>query len=335
LVRQKSIPLDSASEWREALAGLPHAFAHMWESCHAMRQTTGMATYLYCFEDGGLRIACPIAERTFEGYTDIVTPYGFSGFTGNGDYPRFKHYWDGFVRERGYVCGYIALNPLLENSTYFAADEAFQSNSLYFLDLTLSEQEMLARVDRNRRRQLKDWEKTFSNLIFDKAILTDFFLDNYYDFIERVKATEASRFSRETLSSLCSLDNVFMVGAGGPERVEAVYIFAYTPHVGDALFNVALPEGRSATVTLLWCGVNHLRSMKVRALNLGGGVREGDTIAQAKRRFGSRRLPFTSLKQVYRPDVYEKLCRQVRADPADRSGYFPAYRTPGSRNGAG
>lgn len=328
MVRQRCIAIDSPSEWREALKGIRHAFAHTWENCYAMQQTTRLEIYLYCFEEGDVRIVCPIAERTFEGYTDIVTPYGFSGFTDNSDYPEFTQHWTSFVQDRGYVCGYIALNPLLENSTYFGTDETFQSNSLYFLDLTLSDGEILAGLDRNRRRELRDWEKTLSGFIFDKAILTEFFLDNYYDFLYRVKASQVNHFSRETLSFLFSLDNVLMVGAGKPERVEAVYIFAYTRHIGDCLFNIALPEGRCHTSSLLWYGVNYLKSMQVPVLNLGGGVRENDSIAQAKQRFGSRRLGFRCLKQIYRPDIYEKLCRQMCADPTDMFGYFPAYRSP-------
>jgi len=61
-------------------------------------------------------------------------------------------------------------------------------------------------------------------------------------------------------------------------------------------------------------------------MNLGGGLREDDSIAMSKERFGAYKLPFVNLKQVYNSNVYEKLCAEVKADPDDRNGYFPAYR---------
>ena len=47
-----------------------------------MHLTTGFRTYLYCFETENIRIVCPIAEREFDGYIDIVTPYGFPALSG-------------------------------------------------------------------------------------------------------------------------------------------------------------------------------------------------------------------------------------------------------------
>ncbi len=333
MVSQKCIPLDSPAEWEEALKGIKYSFAHTWENCYAMQLSTGYNTYLYCFEAENIRIVCPIAERRFGNFIDIVTPYGFSGFSGNGDCSKFSHYWASFAKERGYVCGYIALNPIFENTTYFSLDEIYQPNSLYFLDLTLSSDELFTNLHRNRKRQLRNWEETVHNFVFDKSALTDFFLTNYPEFIRRVGASPANYFSRETLAFLCSLDNVFMVGAGKPEKIEAVYLFAYTAHIGDCLFNVALPEGRHHATTLLWCGLNYLKSLDIPLLNLGGGVRGNDSIAQAKQRFGSRRVTFRCLKQVYEPKIYEELCRQANADPTDMTGYFPPYRDPFSVSG--
>ena len=77
-MNQKFIPLESRVEWQNALQGIKHAFAHTWENCYAMHLTTGFTTYLYCFEAENIRIVCPIAEREFQGYVDIVTPYGLS-----------------------------------------------------------------------------------------------------------------------------------------------------------------------------------------------------------------------------------------------------------------
>jgi lipid II:glycine glycyltransferase (peptidoglycan interpeptide bridge formation enzyme) len=196
------------------------------------------------------------------------------------------------------------------------------------LDLTLSQSELFANLSTNRKRQLKDWEKSLANIILEKDILTEFFLANYHDFYQSREATGVYNFSRDTLSFLASLDNVVIVGMRGPERVEAVTVFAYTPDVAEFLFNVSLPEGQRHSATLLWYGVNYLKSLKIPLLNLGGGIRRDDGVAQFKERFGAKKLALRCLKQVYEPEIYAKLCRQVNADPNNRTGYFPPYRRP-------
>ena len=328
MTRHKVIPLDSPIEWKAALSGIEHAFAHTWENCYAMQLTTGFRSYLYCFEADNVRIVCPIAERIFDKYVDIVTPYGFSGFVGTEDYPGFSEHWSSFVDKHGYVCGYIALNPAFENATYFRHEEAYQFNSLYFLDLTLSYEELFAKLDSNRKRQLRDWEKAAPSFILDRRALTEFLLTTYPSFVRRVNASAANRFTRETLTFLCGLDGVFMVGAGEHETIEAVYLFSYTPYAADWLLNVALVEGRHYAAALLWYGLNHLKSLRIPVLNLGGGIRENDGVAQFKQRFGAKRVPFRCLKQVYNRVIYDEICHRRNAIPADTIGYFPAYRAP-------
>jgi hypothetical protein len=291
-----------------------------------MHLTTGFTTYLYCFETDNACVVCPIAEREFEGHLDIVTPYGFSGFVGSAHCPQFPLSWRQFVKERGYVCGYIALNPIFETNDYSNPKETYRSNTLYFLDLTLGMDKLFSNLHKNRKRELKDFDKTV--FVLDEDPLVNFFLDTYPEFLRRVQASSASYFTRETLRSLCSLNNVVMVGAGAAEKIEAVYIFAHTPHAGDCLFNVAVPKGRHHATSLLWWGVNYLKSQNIPVLNLGGGVRENDSIARSKEFFGAIKLPFRALKQVYDPELYEELCRRRGADPADRTGYFPGYRSP-------
>jgi hypothetical protein len=328
MIGHRCISLDSPSEWREALEGIEHTFAHTWENCYAMRLTTNLETYLYCFEADDIRIVSPISERLFQKHTDIVTPNGLPGFVGNDDYPDFPYHWNSFVKQRGYVCGYIGLNPIVDNSTYYERDAAEHYNSIYVLDLSLSINDLFANLDRNRKRQLRDWSNIRRSFICDREVLMDFFVTIYPDFIRRIGASSAYHFSEETLSFLGDAENVVIVGAGKQGKVEAVYVFTHTPYSGDCLFNVSLPEGRHHATPLLWHGVEHLKSLGVPLLNLGGGVREDDSIARSKQRFGGRRVPLKRLKQIYEPDIYKELCRRVNVDPADMTGYFPAYRNP-------
>jgi hypothetical protein len=325
MVSHRYIPLDAPAEWKEALTGIQHGPAHTWEHCYAMHLTTGLKTYLYIFEKDSVRIVCPITERAFDRYVDITKPFGFGGFVGNVDCHEFPHYWKDFAGQRGYICGYLGINPLFENSTYFEPGDVYPYNSIYYLDLTLSSDQLFANLHTNRKRQLRNWDETLSGLVLDKPAVRDFFINNYFNFIRTKKAPDFYDFSDDTLSFLTSLDNALVIGAPDAKQLEAVSVFFYTPDVGEYFINVSLPEGRHHAVPLLWYGVNYLKSLHIPRLNLGGGS-DDDGVGQFKLRFGSKKTPLKSLRQIYNREIYDRLCRQVNADPNDVGSYFPAYR---------
>lgn len=323
-----SISLDSPEAWREALRGIPHTFASTWEHCRAMALTSQLETYLYCFESGSTRIVCPLSERPIGRYIDIATPFGLPGFTGTAEYKGFAAHWNGFAAQHGYVCGYIGLNPVLGCDAHRLGFSPTPYNSVYMLDLTLSIADLFGRLDQNRKRQLRSWEDIHASLVLDREVLARFLVNTYPDHLRRVGASAAYHFSRETLLALAYSDHVFMVGAGSDAAVEAVYLFPFTDYAADWFLLVTTDEGRQYTAKLLWYAVHHFKAMGIPVLNLGGGAKENDSVAQAKQRYGPQRLPVMALKHVYDTETYIELCRQVGVDHRARDGYFPAYRRP-------
>ena len=322
----KCIPLESPGEWKDAQKDISHSFYHTWENCHAMNLTTGYKTYLYVFEKENVKIICPVAEREYNGYVDITTPYGFSGFAGNRDFPDFINYWTEFAVKKNYICGYISLNPLTSSESYFNKKDSYISTNLYFIDLSKSLTDIFENLDANRRKQIKDFKKAEAGFIYDKDILTEFLINNYPDFLKRTNASKANYFSESTLRALCFSENVFMAGAGDKGKIEAVYVFGYTQFTGDCLFNVATVEGRKHTALLFWRGLKYFKSKKIPVMCLGGGIREDDNVAMSKERYGAYKLPFVNLKQIYDHERYNQLCILKNINPAEMNGYFPAYR---------
>jgi hypothetical protein len=292
-----------------------------------MHLTTGMDTYLYRFTGNSSTIVCPIAERTFRGRTDIVTPYGFSGFVGTRAHAEFPALWREFAVGRGWVCGYIALNPLLEPVSDYDNADVYQHNEVYVLDLSRKESDLLADMSQNRRRQLRAWAQSESHVLTDREALAEFVLREQEGFFRSRGSSSVYRFTRETWLSLFSLSNVLIFGATSGSTISVVTLFAFTNYVGEALFQISIGDGRRFSTQLLWHGAMALRKLGVGFLNLGGGVRPGDGVARFKQRFGGRVLPLLSLKQVYDPTIFEQLCREADADALDCNGYFPPYRT--------
>lgn len=318
---QRWISLDCPDQWRSALNGIAHAFGHTWESCRALQADSGRPTFLYSLATDDGRFVCPIEERVFDGVTDIVTPYGFSGFVGVGDSRGVEACWNNAAGGRGYVCGYLVNNPALQNRAKFP-DDTLHKN-IYVLDLTRSSGDLFHHMSLT----LKRWEATAERIVTDKCRVTDFLLDNCHEFFARRNASSTHGLSRESLPLLADTDQVLMAGIEESGELTAASMFGYTSHSSDYLFNVSTPQGRGHSTALIWWAVERLRSMDVPHLNLGAGLVEGDGIARFKARFGAAKMPVPVVKQIYDRHAYVELCHRAGTDPDDFSGYFPAYRS--------
>jgi hypothetical protein len=327
-MRERWIGLHSQTDWTAALASIPHTFAHTWDYCAAMQASASGAVWLYEVETDAGRVVCPLVERSFGGAVDVVTPYGFSGFVSQDpvDGPTVSTAFRRSASERGYVSGYLVQNPALASSIRFPPTETSQDKSVYVWDLGPPVEALYADLHANRRRQLRDHERVASRLVTDRGRLAAFLIDSHPDFFTRRQATSTHGLTAASISRLARLDNVHIVGVEDDGQLTAASMFGHAPSGGDYLYNVSTPAGREHSAALVWSGALHLKSMGVPHLNLGGGLVEGDGIADFKRRFGARRLPAPVLKQVYDGSAYVDLCRRVGVDPNDRAGYFPAYR---------
>lgn len=312
------------SGWEGALAGLPHVFGHTWAGCRALGLDGGGEPSLFVAEGEGVRVACPLIERSIEGRLDVATPYGFSGLTGTGSWPGFTEVWKRFAGERGYVAGYLAVNALFGDETYADPETVTVANETFVLDLREGAEGAWGSLSTNRRRQLREWRAEGYEV--DSDGLAGFFVEQYPLVMERKEAAGRHRFGEETLRALCEAPGTFLVGAREGGRLESVSLFGFTPHAGDFVFNAALPGCAHHSVPLIWSAVHLLAEKGVPWLNLGGGMSPGDSLADFKARFGATPLPMRSVKAVYDQAAYEELCRRHGADPDDRDGFFPAYR---------
>lgn len=324
------VEIGNAPAWERRLRDIPHAFAHTHDHCHAMRLTTGYDTMLWCHDAGTSHTVCPVAERRWADAVDIVTPFGFSGFVGNTAGADVSLAWRTWCRERGYVCGYVALNPVLANVACMDPLEVVSGQTLFLLDLTQEESVLRARLHASLRHKHRTMAPTINSRDDPREPLARFFVDNFHACFAGRGAGSAYDLKPATVEALVQSPSVLLVGVRGVDGIESVTLFGHTPYCADALFNVCTPAGRPHAFTLLWAGAMLLKSDRVPWLNLGGGIEEHDGVATFKRRFGGAELPFRALKQVFDRTRYRQLCAQAGVDADMRSGYFPAYRGVGA-----
>lgn len=324
------IPLADRARWEAALVGTPHRPAHTWWYRRAMQLTAPAPVVLLSFEHAGARVVCPLALRPAGDTVDVATPYGLSGFAATEPCPDFAGWWRSLGREQGWVSGYVAVPDGAAGPLGFDADECSREKTLFGLDLSLTESELRGRLSRNRRRQLRGWHAGAGHLESDREVVAAFVEREYPAFVARRAMGPALRFSGATLADLARHPEVLAIGARDADGLAAAMLITTAGVHADLLLNVSRPGGERHSTELVWTAAMALKARGTRWLDLGGGARDGDSLAEFKLRFGGLAAPFWSLRHVFDQARYDRLL----GARAGTGGYFPAYRAasrPGAR----
>jgi Acetyltransferase (GNAT) domain len=327
-VHHELVPLADRAGWEAALENVPHSFFHTWNYNDAIAATTQLHPSLFVCHSTPGRVVCPLIERPFERYVDVATPPGFPGPVGTYARSDFLDELALFANGRGWVSGYIALDPTLAEDSLASAADAFHHNDVYVLDLTAGETGVAKRLSRNRHRELRVHDDV--RLIVLPEPIEEFLVARVGAHLRARGASPAACLSEETIRRLCRADQVWLVAAQLEGQIHAAAAFASTASSAVSVLHIATPHGRKLSVHLVWRAVRHYAEKGVAQLNLGGGVRPGDSVAEFKRRFGARVVPLVSLRQVFDQSTFRQLCARAGQDADDRSGYFPPYRRTGA-----
>jgi hypothetical protein len=316
------ISLANAEDWEGAVSRVSHGPAHTHWYNSALAASIEDEIVLFEYAEGEDCAVCPIVLRRFGNSVDIATPYGFGGFATHG---RCKGLPDEFHRlaiEKGWVCGYLALHPLFPHP-FVAANGLERGRTIYLLDLSSSEDVLLASMHETHRYELRKDSALLESINAEEAAPARALPALYAETLARVGASDTYRFSEATLNSWIDSAGSLVLGIGEPPQ--AVIFCMYTKDIADYFINASTNQGRRYTRILIWAAVCELKRRGVRYFNLGGGVHEGDTLEAFKRRFGGRSLDSPVLKQVYLREQFTALCDQAGAP--ESASYFPSYRS--------
>ena len=282
--------------------------------------------FLYAFTDpvSGHAAAIPFAERHWQGTIDIYTPAGFSGFVSNGPTPGLMTDWESFASDRGYVCGYFALHPVVSVSALHKG--LVSRNELFVVDLRRGFDESVESFDADTKRRLRKWKADGVRVVSDRAGLTAYLVENYQGFMKEMNASGGTIWPQSTLEAICSDTNVHLVGAADDQGICCASLFGLTPYCAEYLASVRSRDGKRLAPLLMESAVGHLCAQGVPWLNLGGGISPNDAVAKSKLRYGSLGKPFVAAREVYRHADYDRLV--VASGPAAHvdGNYFPSYR---------
>jgi hypothetical protein len=194
-------------------------------------------------------------------------------------------------------------------------------NPMYIVDLDSADPPRHASIRGNIRGAVSKGVA----LIHDRNILVEALLRLWPASPWRRNATATYDFSQESLRRWALEPSTSILGAGREGQVEAVTLCLVAGRHAEYLFNVSTEPGRAWSAFLLREMMGSLCGQGIRWLNLGGGVRAEDGLAQFKQRFGASRRDVHSIRQVYDPATYRALC-EAAGVVGSPGGRFPPYR---------
>lgn len=326
-----AVSLNSEAEWRALTRQYSAPYSHDYGYCraisHSLRGKSSADIELLVVRNAGTPIgAVPLASRNYTEYVDIYSPFGCHAWIQPSREGDFATAVTAFGQNRGYVAGYIAVAAPNSQHDFPAPFEAGKSSLI--LSLENSADSQWRRMKSNLRQSVRAVENDTMYEIFRAdppmtAGLRKRFATLYGDFLNRANPASVYWLTPETLDGLCRLDSVFLVGAKRADEIVAASLFASAHNTTVYLFNAAKNDARRTSAALIWQAIQTSIDNGATSFDLGGGVSERDNLWWFKSRFDAVAVPQYSLQQIYRTDIFAKLCSGL---DSRSQGYFPPYQ---------
>lgn len=348
----KVISFKEKEEWDSVLAQFKHKDVYFYHGyCYSYLNIEGGVPSLFYYEDEkGVKIGYTFIKRAIElpfwrdeDVYDIMTPYGYGGpLTENADEHSIKAFREAFSQyclEENIVSEFIRFHPLLNNHHHLnEIVDIVSGRETIYIDLTLSEQELVSNYHKNHKRNLnKAIKNNLQFKMFTKETAlkhVDAFYELYKETMDKLNASTYYYFSIEYVKMLLSeLDGNAMIAA----------VFYDNQIISAAL---CICEAGSFLHYHLGCSQKEYLNMGsniflfhhiscwgkangLHTFHLGGGLTDGDSLFQFKHRFNQNgKLTFHLGKKVHHTEMYEKLTAawQNYYSQTPNINFFPAYR---------
>ncbi len=339
-MRAELIDVD-APAWATFLAATRHDFYHLpGYVALCATQERGRPCALHVTSGRGSMLLPLVLREIPGGGIDATSPYGYPGplVTGPGDPALLADALRAGVEHlagHGVVAAFVRLHPLLNAEPPTAIGTLVQHGETVSVDLAQPADALWAQTRMNHRRDItraqhlgyaarmdEEWEHlgTFRDLYRDTMARNAaspwyFFEDAYFDGLRTALGGHLH---------LCVIE-----GEGG---VAAAGLFGETGGIVEYHLSGTSEAARHVQPTKLM--MHFVRGWaKERgnwSLHLGGGVGgRADSLFQFKVGFSPLQHPFHTLRIVVDEERYAALvaARDPGIDPADRTGFFPLYRS--------
>lgn len=308
-----TITLQDEFAWQTALKGFNYSGFHHLSLCHMLAASHQQSISLQVAPD---KFLCPLVKRPWRDAYDVCNPYGYSGFIGDADalsdlYQRLK--------ADGCIAFYSLQHPILSTLADQIAD-CHYAHTAYVVDLDRPLDLIQQSLSTNHKRNIKKCLAAPCDIITDKATLIEPMLALYGAFIQKKNVASIYHFNRDSLRTLLASEHCHLIGIQVDGEIQAVLSFLIGRPGAEFFLQGASELGRPYTRLILWEAIKRFKKMGLTFLNLGGGIQDGDSLANFKRQFASTPTACYAIKKIL--DEY----RYTIDSQTQQTAYFPAYR---------
>jgi hypothetical protein len=300
------------------------------------------ATHTLRIETDDAELLAPLIVRQIGDGPDLdaVSPYGYPGFTVNGDGPPKR------VRRNGRIAAESANSPVEEPGWLDPGEVDFSRTGLVsaFIRHRLDLVPLSGSTERNvvqiadpalkpksrpsdRRQVRRNLEAGYTVELIPGDATTAAqraaFLDLYEQTMRRTDAAAHYFFGADYFDRIFPADRTWLALATDPDGAPAAASIAC---VSDGYLHYYLSgsaDGRlgdSPMKNVLARLIEHAGELEL-PLNLGGGIHAGDALEEFKRGFANRSVAWRTSELICDPARYAEL-----TGDRDAGGFFPAYR---------
>ena len=284
-----------------------------------------------------------------ETFYDITSPYGYGG-------PLVKPYnksgidllLEGFIKEFSLFCRknnivseFIRFHPLMENHENFINRlEMERMNSVIYVDLSVTEEELWGNYKRNNRKNIKKAMRNDIEVVVDEKFeFLDEFLEIYYETIKKNNAKKYYFFPKiffEFIRVSLNKNSVLFISKID-ERIISVELALYDKDIIYSFLGGTLleyfplrPNNLLKHKLILWA-----KEKNIKYYLIGGGYHPGDGIFEYKRSFSKDGIKdFFVGRKVYDNKKYKILEESFEKYLSNNNitvnlketKYFPSYR---------
>lgn len=263
-------------------------------------------------------LLCNMVKRPWQNAFDVCNTYGYSGVLG--DLTCLAELYDALKAE-ACLAFYSLQHPILSKATESTPDCSY-AHTAYFIDLTLPIETLENNLSSNHKRNLKKLSRLDYQIVHDKNVLIEPMLELYQQFLQQRSLSAIYHFSSSALAAYYQTQEVSLIGLHYQADIQAVLSFAHGKRGVEFFLQGASKIGRDMTRLILWEAVLHFKALGFEYLHLGGGIQDGDSLAEFKRQFASHAVPCYALKKILNEKAYAAFCESTD------TRYFPAYRAP-------
>ena len=315
------IDLDNKEIWNKALEKEECLIGHSWDYSKFLSiNDKNLKPHLLIFDEINIKNFCAVNISSYKNFKYIYSLSGYTGYSQfflKDDILKIKK----VLKNKNFITYYFVTNQIFLNKNIVQNNlnnYYDKKNNLYLLTLEKSLDEIYSSFNNNLKRKIKISSKL--NVKSSQKFDVNEFFDLYQKNFERLNLRNKSIYNLNSLKFLVNnYKKKLIYCAYINDKLCCSVIILYNQNYSEYLTSFSLKDHNHLTGFLLVESIKFLKSMNIKYLNLGGGVKKVNGIENFKKSFGFEAIDQYETKLIVDEDSYLKETQYLSSE------YFPKF----------